>query len=284
MTPFQMPTPEEFLGESTNFLPVCEAFCTCANGWHFVWSAFKASGQRRAIYSQQPMLGRLLAPMIPAVRKVLIAGAADAGILSVLASLLDARTGYLAVDVCQAPLQAMREYAQRNGLALRCQQDSLADFQPEETFDLVFVHNTFYFLQPDEVRRALRRLRTALHPGARMVCGMRYEQSPPENSLPDPARYAANIRQMIQTTYAALPQFVRLIEPHVDDYAASYCAGSWYQYQPDAFEAMLEAAGYRVEDRFVDGVTPALKVHQSSAKPVVVSEILLLSAAPDWQR
>lgn len=277
MSHFPVPTDEDFRAESARFLKTCAAHCTCPNGWHFIWSAFKASGRRRSIYFQQPLLEKMLAPVLSdGANRILIAGSADAGILSVLASIFGARVDYFAIDLCAAPLQELRDHALRTGLSLRCLQTSLQDFVPQETFDLVFVHNTMYFLKPQEAGRVLRQLGWGMHANSWMACGMRYERHPAGLCGTDPAQFAAATRAMIRATYADRPDLVRLIDPHVDAYAATHCLGGFYRYEPAEFEAILKAAGYATVDRCTDTLTPAATLNHSSTNSDVLSELLLV--------
>lgn len=278
MTGFSVPTNEEFHAESVRFLSICEGHCTCPNGWHFLWSAFKASGWRRSIYFQQPLLAKMLAPTLPATRKILIAGAADAGIISVLASIFDAGTQYVAIDRCEAPLRAMQDYAQREKLSLQCQQVALQSFVPSDTFDLVFMHNTLVFMEPSEALDVLGSLRRALRPNGWLVCGMRYERDP-SGPMGDPARYVASTRSMISTTYADRPDLARLVERHIDAEAATHL----FRYQPEPFEALLKSAGYAIGERFTDTLTPAATLNKTPTHSDVLSEVMLLTAQTDDQ-
>lgn len=276
MSPYAIPTDEEFRAESERFLPICAAHCSCPNGWHFVWSAFKASGRRRSIYFQQPLLARLLTRVLPVTRKILIAGAADAGILSVLDSIFGAEVEYVAIDRCAAPLLALRDYAARTGLSLRCQQVALQDFVPQETFDLVFMHNTLCFLLPHEAADVLRKLKRAMRPGGWMACGMRYDR--PANGLrgTDSVQFAATSRAMVQATFADRPDLARLVDPHIDAYEATYRQGGFHQYEPEQFQLLLDAAGYMTVDRYTDTVTPAAMLSFTPRNSDVLSEVLLL--------
>lgn len=276
MSPYAIPTDEEFRAESERFLPICAAHCTCPNGWHFVWSAFKASGRRRSIYFQQPLLARLLTRVLPVTRKILIAGAADAGILSVLGSIFGADAEYVAIDVCAAPLEALRDYAAREGLSLRCQQVALQDFAPQETFDLVFMHNTLCFLPPQDAAEVLRTLRRAIRPGGWMACGMRYERHVRGLRGTDPAQFSAMTRAMIRATFADRPDLASLVDPHVDAYDATYRHGGFHHYEPEQFKILLDTVGYVTVDRYTDTVTPAAMLNFTPTNSDVLSEVLLL--------
>lgn len=276
MIHFSIPTDREFFAESERFLPICAAHCNCRDGWHFVWSAFKASGWRRSIYFQQPLLAKLLAPALPGVRKILIAGAADAGVLSVLHSVFGPGVDYTAIDLCAAPLHTMRDYASLRGLSLSCVQVALQDFEPDDTFDLVFMHNTLCYLPPLKVVDVLRSLRHALQPGGRVVCGMRYERHALGMRAISTVQFAATTRAMIATTYANRPDLVDLIYPHIGAYGATYRYGGFVHYEPEQFEALLDAAGYVIADRYTDTLTPAARLNFTPTNSDVLSQVLLL--------
>lgn len=279
MPSMPMPTDEAFRAESARFLPLCAAHCHCPNGWHFMWSAYKASGRRRSIYYQQPLLQTLLAPALPDVRKVLIAGAADAGILSVLASILGAQVEYVAIDICGAPLEDIREHALRKGLVVRCQQTPLQDFVPQERFDLVFVHNTLYFMPPADALRALRQLRLGMHANAWMACGMRYNR---EVAAPCAADMASKTRAMLAATYADRPDLIGLIEPHVDAQAQALAqaGGGLHRYQPAEFASLLKEALYTTVGGYIDTLTPPGTLNHLPIPAEVVSEVVLLRLRP----
>jgi hypothetical protein len=141
-----------------------------------MWSAYKASGQRRSIYYQQPLLKKLMLPVVPSVRSVLIAGAADAGILQVLSSMFGKSVEFFAVDICSAPGQEMRHFAEQNDQSLAFQQIPLQDYVPDRVFDLIFISNTLIYLQPAEVKQTLRHLQLGMDTNSSVVCGMRYGQ------------------------------------------------------------------------------------------------------------
>ena len=276
MTDFAIPTNTDFLAESLRFLRTCEAHCSCRDGWHFVWSAFKASGRRRSVYYQQPLLQQLLAPAVPAVRNVLIAGSADAGILSVLASVFGDKVRYVAFDLCNAPLVEMRQYAREHGLDLTCSQASLLDYHPQETFDLIFVHNTLCFLGPADALTVLQRYARHMHAGSWLACGMRYEQHPVGLDASAAAELARDIRQMIPDTYAGHADLIALIEPHVEAYSEVRCAPSRHRYAPAQFEAMCSSAGLVAVDSYTDERTPTGVLNIGLANSDIRSDVYLL--------
>jgi hypothetical protein len=241
-----------------------------------MWSGFKASGRRRSIYYQQPLLKKMLAPMGPSIRSVLIAGAADAGILAVLNSILRPTVRYVALDICNAPAVEMRWYANQHGLTIDCQKIPLEDFVPQEKFDLIFISNTFIFLQPDVVDQTLRQLQGGMRPDSWMVCGMRYEQTVQDNGPATPEDSANEFRRMISKTYASRPDLLAWMAPHIDPYFESISHAPRHPYEPAEFASILDVAGYHCVDHFRDGITPATILNSVSSGSITLSDVHLL--------
>ena len=276
MSEFSVPSQEDFFQESCRFLTTCRAECSCSNAWHFMWSGFKASGRRRSIYYQQPLLKKMLAPMRQSIRSVLIAGAADAGILTVLDSIFRENVRYVALDICNAPAVEMKWYANLRGLSIEFQKIPLEQFVPQEKFDLIFISNTFIFMQTDVVFQALRQLQQGLRTDSWMVCGMRYEQKVQENSPATPEASAKDFRSMISKTYTSRPDLVALIEPHIDPYFESMRLTQRHPYEPVEFASILDATGYRSVDHFRDDITPTNILNTVSRGSITLSDVHLL--------
>jgi len=268
-----VPSDDEFRAEAARFLPICEDCCTCPSGWHFIWSAFKASGRRRSVYYQQPLLARLLKPTLIKTRKVLIAGAADSGILSVLASIFGPQVQYLVIDRCAAPLKEVQIYAASHGLSVRCQQVSLQDYSPQESFDLIFLHNTLGFLTPELAVYVLRRLGKGLHAHGYIACGMRYYSDAVHQSA---TAIAADCRSLFRTTFTDHPDLMQIIDSHIDSYAISQTERSQNIYNPSLVQAMITVAGYLTVDRYTDILTPTVVQSSLPSGTKVDSEVMLL--------
>lgn len=268
-----VPSDDEFRAEAARFLPICAAHCSCPNGWHYIWSAFKASGRRRSIYYQQPLLARLLSPALHKTRKVLIAGTADSGIVQVLASILGRQTDYLAIDRCAAPLQEIKNFAAIHNLSVRCRQVALEDYLPQEHFDLIFLHNTLGFLAPEAATRALRQLGQGLHEDGLVACGMRYYSDISQQTAAD---IAASCRSLFKASFAGRPDLMQMVDPYIDEYAIAQRSRTQNQYSPDTVKAMIKAAGYVTLDRCTDELTPSGVRSSLASTDRVDSEVLLL--------
>lgn len=276
MFDFSHPTDDEFLTESHQFLKICSTECSCPDGWHFMWSAYKASGKRRSIYYQQPMLKQLMQPLVPSVKTVLIAGAADAGILHVLSSIFDKSVHYQAVDICNAPGEEMRHYAAQNDLSLEFKQVPLQDYVPDQVFDLIFISNTLIYLQPDQAKQTLRQLQSGMHANSSVVCGMRYVQ---EGDVDTPERKTELMREfhhMVANTFAQRPDLTALLEPYVTPFFDTVAAMKRYPYTPQMFLEIVEEMGLMSIANFRDDMTPAVVLNTFAKGFNILSDVHLL--------
>ncbi len=275
MTEFMHPTDEEFVTESHRYLQTCSTQCGCPDGWHFMWSAYKASGQRRSIYYQQPLLKKLMLPVVPTVRSVLIAGAADAGILQVLSSIFDKSVKYFAVDICPAPGQEMRYFATQNALSLEFKPMALQDYVPDQVFDLIFISNTLIYLQPAEVKQTLRRLQLGMNSNSAVVCGMRYTH----HEVKTAESQADRIREfesMVAKTYAERPDLRAMLTPRVTPFFDQFSTMKRHPYNAQEFLEIVEEMGFRSLDSFRDGVTPKAVLNTFSKGIEILSDVHLL--------
>jgi hypothetical protein len=241
-----------------------------------MWSAYKASGQRRSIYYQQPLLKKLMLPVVPSVRSVLIAGAADAGILQVLASMFGKSVDYFAVDICSAPGHEMSHFAEQNGLPLAFQQIPLQDYVPDQVFDLIFISNTLIYLQPAEIKRTLRQLQLGMDSNSSVVCGMRYGQDREAATDESKAARIKEYQNMVAQTYAERPDLAALLTPHVTPFFDQFAAMNRYPYTASEFLAIVEEVGFKSLDSFRDGVTPKAVLNTFSKGFDILSDVHLL--------
>lgn len=180
-----VPSDDEFRAQALRYLPVCVAHCQCPDRWHTLWMGLKTTGLLRGVYLQAPLLRTMLAPYWVPGGHVLIAGAADTGLLEVLSGLYgDRQARYTVVDLCKAPLEMVSEYAAEAGLNVRPALTNLVDLPSDESWDLVFIHYTLSFLDAPARAAFLRRLKAGLSPKGVALCAIRF-QDPPASTKDD---------------------------------------------------------------------------------------------------
>ena len=257
MTPYKIPSDQQFYEESEKFLQICNQHCTCTDGWHFVWAALKASKQRRSIYYQQPLLAELLSPAASNINKILIAGAADSGLLMILHSIFGSKVDYTVFDICNAPLEQMKEFAQQHGISLRTQSASLTGWNSDQQYDLIFVHNTLNFLPVEAMADVLLKFASHLTEDGRLACGMRYELATEASSMRRNELLHDTISKMVQSTYATRPDLMSLVSSKIDAYVDQKKKRGVQTLRPDDFKAIWIQAGYVMVSQYQDDQTPS---------------------------
>ncbi len=277
MTAFQVPSNAEFLAESLGFLELCKRHCRCADHFHFVWSACKASNRRRSIYFQQPLVKALLHDRLADTRDVLIAGASDAGILHVLGSIMAGATRFAAVDICRAPIEEITRYAARHDIAVHAWCCALQDMPLTDQYDLIFIHNTLCFVDQQQALGILRHFRKLLRDDAVVVCGMRYEFMEDSDPAWATGSETALLRALVQNTYREYPDIAAMLDPMLQSYARAKHDRERYRYTEPKFLDLVAAAGYTVVDSYEDTLTPEVVLNSLPGKSSIVSKVYRLA-------
>jgi len=150
------------------------ALCRGCGGYHQVWGLLRASGVVGGISVDDQILGPLLDETVQPGQRVLIAGAADAGLLQYLAASVRARPLKVRiVDRCPAPLALLARIAPPAGISLDLAQAELAQLDEPAAHDLILSHSMLYFISPSGRLQVLARLRDALAPGGRLALVLR---------------------------------------------------------------------------------------------------------------
>lgn len=205
-----------------------ERLCSCASRYHVLWSALRAGGAHRGIYTESAQLQALAAPIIPRGGRVLVAGAADEVSLELL---MDAAAGrgvqWTVVDRCAAPLAAVRELGERRGEAVHAVQSLLHEVVPTQPWHLVFIHYTLSFLDAQTRQQTLRHLALQLAAGGRVLCAAKFSD---EAAVGDDARIAGATRwtaaqqARMAHRFAAHPEVLAYCEQHLAAYGQERAA------------------------------------------------------------
>jgi SAM-dependent methyltransferase len=141
--------------------------------WPYLRLARASTGAEAASSRLQSVLSALIAK---GRRNVLIAGAADTGLLAQVARAGgDADPQITVLDRCGTPLELCRRQAQHWSIRIRTALVDLRHFDPGQrrpespAFDVVLVHGTLHFIAAEHRADVLKRLRRALAPGGRLV-------------------------------------------------------------------------------------------------------------------
>jgi SAM-dependent methyltransferase len=141
---------------------------TCAD-MHALWPYIRLARASTGIEDEGSRLERVLSELIrQGRREVLIAGAQDTGLLTLVAR-ASPEANIVVLDQCETPLELCRRLARRNALAISTLHTDLRDLEVVARFNLILVHFTLHFIEPAHRIDVLMRLRRALKPGGRLA-------------------------------------------------------------------------------------------------------------------
>ena len=180
--------------------------------------------------------------------RFLIAGAADNGVLTVVAGALPGpgSAAITLIERCETPLALNCRYAERVGIALVAVRAEVAEFDAP-AFDLVCAHSLFGQLSPEQRSAAARAWFRQLRPGGTVVTASRIR--PGHGGTAFSAAEAAHFARRVSAAAASrpLPAGVPLDEllKAVADYTAQYA--SHPVRSRGELEAPFAEAGFRTE-------------------------------------
>ena len=146
-------------------------FCGSCRNLHALWPYIRLSRSSTGLERSGSVLEAALRAFITqGLRKILIAGAADTGLLSlVLRAADDFDVDVTVIDVCASPLELCRRLAGQWSIPVRTVKQDLANLDERQEFDLVLVHGTLHFIAGEKRLNVLARIHRALRPNGRLV-------------------------------------------------------------------------------------------------------------------
>lgn len=171
--------------------------CAGCRNYHVMWPYLRAigangSGPEFRWELQRNALAEALAGRT-AIRW-LIAGSADAGLLALAAAVMERHPGVpfsvTIIDRCQTPLGLCRAHADANDIDLTAIHADLDEFEPDQPFDIVVMHHTIVFFEPDHQTVLLKRVAGWLAPEGRLY--LTFSHDPPD--LHGPVTPSSTIR------------------------------------------------------------------------------------------
>ncbi len=128
--------------------------------YHHSWPVLRALGVFHSLASDDDFLVRAISREIAlGARRVLISGAADAGILArVAASAKDiAQLDITVLDQCETPLHLNKQFAEKMGFGIQTAHDNILNHVPSAPYDLICTHSFITFFSPDQRKKLVAR-------------------------------------------------------------------------------------------------------------------------------
>jgi len=228
---------------------LAQLHCVSCDDYHALWGYERlARSKGNSFEIERDILQRLLHGYLPSHGRALIAGAADAGLLALVAQLTRELSPHITIaDRCATPLNVCRRYAEDHGLSVMTAHTDLTAATIEAKHDLAFAHNVLMLL-PRTVHVAfLSNIRRSLSFGGVFVLVNRVRVAKPVR-LP-PAHYAVRIMEGLAERGISLPERESEFRKRLESYADRQHTWSDAVVDLKHVESVLSAVGFRILER-----------------------------------
>ncbi|MGC6331650.1 SAM-dependent methyltransferase [Rhizorhabdus sp. FW153] len=155
--------------------------CTSCGAYHQIWGLMRLAGAVGGPKVDEDFLGPVLGNVKAGQGRILIAGAADAGLLQlVVHALPDRPLDVCVADRCPAPLALIDRIEAPDRVSIRTMQLDLRELTHERRYDLILSHSMLSFVPAASRAPFLDRLRRALVPGGTLLLVLRTAPKPTE--------------------------------------------------------------------------------------------------------
>ncbi len=148
-----------------------DRLCGACRNVHALWPYMRLLRSSTGVEHQGSNLELALRVLIAGgLRKILIAGAADTGLLAlVLRAAANNNVHISVLDICETPLELCRRVAHEWSLPIDTLKVDLRELNIAQQFELVLVHGTLHFIAAADRGDVLNRIRRTLRPDGCLV-------------------------------------------------------------------------------------------------------------------
>lgn len=221
--------------------------------YHGSWPVLRALGAINSPGSDDDFLLRALAGRFAhGARRVLVSGAADAGMLARVTSALpcgqDVRITVL--DRCRTPLELGRRHAEALGMSIDTVCTDILDYEADGEYDLICTHSFLTFFPPEARRRLLRRWWFLLRPGGSLVTAQRVRPGESAAITRFPQEDIARLADAAERGAQALGHRIGVDPAQARALALAYAKNHRTHLiaSPDELQSLFVAAGFRLDE------------------------------------
>jgi SAM-dependent methyltransferase len=223
--------------------------CESCRDLHALWPYIRLSRSSTGLESEGSELEVTLRELIGGgLRRILIAGSADTGLLALVARAGADRGAEITVlDICESPLELCRRLASQWSMQIETRRRDLLELDDRREFDLVLVHGTLHFLSADGRLCALTHIQRALRPKGRLV--LMFNTSKPSTVDIDDnfhIGYAETVLSELKRLRIALPDNETTIRERLAAHSRRRQLREGAFAEPADAERLLETAGFKL--------------------------------------
>lgn len=221
--------------------------CRSCRDLHALWPYIRLSRSSTGFESEGSELELTLRELIGGgLRRILIAGSADTGLLALVARAgADHGAEIVVLDICETPLELCRRLAGQWSMPIETRRQDLLELDDRGGFDLALVHGTLHFISADGRLDALTRIRRTLRPEGRLV--LMFNTSKPSTVGIDDnfhIGYANTVLDELKRLRIALPDNEGTIRERLSAHSRRRQLREGSFAAPADAERLLETAGF----------------------------------------
>jgi hypothetical protein len=228
---------------------IAEELCDTCRNYHALWPYHRIAGMVAGAQGGASGVERLLRQAFAdGRRKLLIAGAADTGLLA-----LAARVGapydidIVVLDRCRTPLELCRQFAQRWSLRAQTLQKDLTDLDISAGFDIVLASSVLTFVAPERRVDVLCRLREALRPGGTLLHVFSVSARVSGEAMPEyRADYSGRMLAEMERLGIPLPETAEMFTQRLEHYARDFQSNQGAFGDPEQVLSLHRDAGFAI--------------------------------------
>ncbi len=226
--------------------------CGSCRDLHALWPYIRLSRSSTGVELEGSQLIQVLRElMADGRRNVLIAGAADTGLLVLAARAAADHANHpaniIVLDICETPLELCRRSAAAWSLPIKTVRQDLVELNIRQQFDLVLVHGTLHFMTPLGRATALGAIQRAMRGGGRLVLLFNTSE-PPTVEIEDKIHidYATAVLSELKRQHVVLPDSEAALRERLAAHSRRRQLREGAFRQPSDVTLLLESAGLKV--------------------------------------
>jgi SAM-dependent methyltransferase len=226
--------------------------CGSCRDLHALWPYIRLSRSSTGVELEGSQLIQVLRELMADGRRdVLIAGAADTGLLALVARAAADHANHPAnivvIDICETPLELCRRSAAAWSLPIKTVRQDLVELNIRQQFDLVLVHGTLHFMTPLGRATALSAIQRAMRRGGRLV--LLFNTSEPPTRQPEDKihfDYATAVLSELKRQHVVLPDGEAALRERLAAHSRRRQLREGAFTRPSDVTLLLESAGLKV--------------------------------------
>jgi SAM-dependent methyltransferase len=261
---------------------LADRLCEHCRNFHALWPYRRLARMCSAASSGSPVIERTIRALLASGgRRVLVAAAADSGLLATIARAgAGLEPDITVVDRCETALELNRQFAAQWLFPLQTRRQELAEFDLAD-FDVIYANELIQYFPRDRRVDMLAHMRRALRPSGHLVCVFHTGDRIEGATVPEyKAAYAGWLAAELERCRIPLPDSLdRFLQRASDcDYGGQSRKGEFET--PEAVDALMQDAGFVIKQRTQFDV-PLLKSYQDYFAKLGKRRFLTVAQSPN---